>query len=224
MALMTELKRRNVFRVGAAYAIVGWLLLEVASVILPALHLPNWALTLLVVFVVAGFPLALILAWAFEMTPEGLKRDAEVDRTESVRHSTGRKLDFAIIGLLAVALIYVVMDNYILKAEPKQAGMWSDLGYCYDKVGNRANAIDAYEHHLALVRTRERGPLALQGGTAVAATVLAVIALFLAPALGELSSLITGAREGWESLGTATAAVGLGSAAGWIARLVVFGP
>ncbi len=121
MSLIAELKRRNVFRVGAAYAIVAWLLLEVASVILPALHLPDWALTLLVVFVVAGFPLALILAWAFEMTPEGIKREADVDRTESVRHSTGRKLDFAIIGLLAIALIFVVVENYVLKTEPESA-------------------------------------------------------------------------------------------------------
>jgi TolB-like protein/Tfp pilus assembly protein PilF len=120
MSLIAELKRRNVFRVGVAYAIVGWLLLEVASVVLPALHLPDWALTLLVVFVVAGFPLALILAWAFEMTPEGIKRETDVDRAESVRHSTGRKLDFAIIGLLAVALIYVVMDKYVLEAEPER--------------------------------------------------------------------------------------------------------
>ncbi len=82
MSLFIELRRRNVFRVAVAYAIVGWLLLEVASVVLPALHLPDWALTLLVVFVVAGFPLALILAWAFEMTPEGIKREAEVDRTD----------------------------------------------------------------------------------------------------------------------------------------------
>ncbi len=106
MSLIAELKRRNVFRVGVAYAIVGWLLLEVASVVLPALHLPDWALTLLVVFVVAGFPLALILAWAFEMTPEGIRRETDVDPAESVRHSTGRKLDFAIIGLLAIAVAY----------------------------------------------------------------------------------------------------------------------
>ncbi len=118
MSLIAELKRRNVFRVGVAYAIVGWLLLEVASVVLPALHLPDWALTLLVVFVVAGFPLALIVAWAFEMTPEGIKRETDVDRAESVRHSTGRKLDFAIIGLLAIALIFVVVDNYVLEDEP----------------------------------------------------------------------------------------------------------
>ncbi len=111
MSLIAELKRRNVFRVGLAYAIVGWLLLEVASVILHALHLPDWALNLLVVFVVAGFPLALIVAWAFEMTPEGLKREAEVDRTESITHVTGRKLDFAIIGLLVVAVVYFAVDK-----------------------------------------------------------------------------------------------------------------
>jgi TolB-like protein len=119
MSLMTELKRRNVFRVGVAYAIVGWLLLEVASVILPALHLPDWALTLLVVFVVAGFPLALIVAWAFELTPEGLKREAEVDRTESITHQTGRKLDFLIIGVLAIGIIYFAVDKFVLQGEPE---------------------------------------------------------------------------------------------------------
>ena len=83
MSLIAELKRRNVFRVGAAYGIVGWLLLEVASVVLPALNVPNWALSFLVFLVAAGFPLALILAWAFEMTPDGIKREAEVDRAEA---------------------------------------------------------------------------------------------------------------------------------------------
>jgi TolB-like protein len=121
MSLIAELKRRNVFRVGAAYAIVAWLLIEVASVILPALHLPDWALTLLVVLVVAGFPLALIVAWAFELTPEGIKREAEVDRTESITHLTGRKFDFAIIGLLAVAVVFMFVDNYVLESEPVAA-------------------------------------------------------------------------------------------------------
>ena len=121
MSLIAELKRRNVFRVGVAYAIVAWLLVEVASVVLPALHLPDWTLTLLVVFVVAGFPLALIVAWAFELTPEGIKREAEVDRTESTTHVTGRKLDFAIIGLLAVAVVYFAVDKFVLEAEPEQA-------------------------------------------------------------------------------------------------------
>jgi TolB-like protein len=117
MPLIAELKRRNVFRVGVAYAIVAWLLVEVASVVLPALNVPNWALSFLVFLVVAGFPLALIFAWAFELTPEGIKREAEVDRTESITHLMGRKLDFAIIGLLAIALVYVVV-NYVLKPPP----------------------------------------------------------------------------------------------------------
>ena len=114
MSLIAELKRRNVFRVGVAYAIVAWLLIEVASVILPALHLPDWALTLLVVFVVAGFPLALILAWAFEMTPEGIKRESAVDSDESTTRTKGRKLDFAIIGLLVIAVVYFAVDKFVL--------------------------------------------------------------------------------------------------------------
>ena len=120
MSLIAELKRRNVFRVGAAYAIVAWLLVEVASVILPALRLPEWTLTFLVFLVVVGFPLALIFAWAFEMTPEGLKREAEVDRTESTTRTKGRKLDFAIIGLLALAVVYFAVDKFVLEAEPER--------------------------------------------------------------------------------------------------------
>ncbi|MBW2579181.1 MAG: adenylyl cyclase, partial [Deltaproteobacteria bacterium] len=110
MALMTELKRRNVFRVGVAYGIVAWLLIEVASVILPTFKTPEWVMQAFTTLVILGFPLALIVAWAFELTPEGIKRETDVDPAESVRHSTGRKLDFAIIGLLAVALIFVVVD------------------------------------------------------------------------------------------------------------------
>ena len=84
MSLIAELKRRNVFRVGVAYAIVAWLLVEVASVVLPALHLPEWALTFLIIVIFAGFPLALVIAWAFELTPEGFKREKTVDRAESI--------------------------------------------------------------------------------------------------------------------------------------------
>jgi hypothetical protein len=98
MSLIAELKRRNVFRVGAAYAIVAWLLIEVASVVLPALRLPEWTLTFLVFLLVIGFPIALIFAWAFELTPEGIKRETAVDSDESITHAAGRKLDFAIIG------------------------------------------------------------------------------------------------------------------------------
>jgi hypothetical protein len=83
MSFIAELKRRNVFRVGVAYAIVSWLLIEVAHTAFPTLQLPDWTTTLVTVLVIMGFPLALIVAWAFELTPEGIKREAEVDRTES---------------------------------------------------------------------------------------------------------------------------------------------
>ncbi len=111
MSLIAELKRRNVFRVGVAYAIVAWLLVEVASVVLPTFKAPEWVMQVFTFLVFLGFPLALIVAWAFELTPEGIKRETDVDRAESVRHSTGRKLDFAIIGLLALAVVYFAVDK-----------------------------------------------------------------------------------------------------------------
>jgi TolB-like protein len=114
MSLIAELKRRNVFRVGVAYAIVGWLLVEVAHTAFPTLQLPDWTTTLVTVLVIMGFPLALIVAWAFEMTPEGIKREADVDRTESSTHVAGRKLDFAIIGLLVIAVVYFAVDKFVL--------------------------------------------------------------------------------------------------------------
>ncbi|MBW2693899.1 MAG: hypothetical protein JRE57_14900, partial [Deltaproteobacteria bacterium] len=115
MSLMTELRRRNVFRVGVAYAIVGWLLIEVASVLLPTFDAPAWVMKAFSSLVILGFPLTLIIAWAFELTPEGLKREAEVDRTDSTTHVTGRKLDFAIIGLLVVAVVYFAVDKFVLE-------------------------------------------------------------------------------------------------------------
>jgi TolB-like protein/Tfp pilus assembly protein PilF len=117
MSLIAELKRRNVFRVGVAYAIVAWLLVEVSSVVLPALHLPDWTLTFLIIVILAGFPLALIVAWAFELTPEGIKREIDVDRADPTAQKTSRKLDFAIIGLLVVAVVFMFVDNYVLEPE-----------------------------------------------------------------------------------------------------------
>ena len=114
MSFIKELKRRNVIRVAIAYAIVGWLLVEIASVVLPALLLPDWMFRALVVFVLLGFPLALIFAWAFELTPEGLKKEKHVDRSESITHVTGRKLDFLIIGVLVVAVTFLLTDKFFL--------------------------------------------------------------------------------------------------------------
>jgi len=89
-----ELKRRNVYKVAIAYAVVAWLLMQVASQIFPFFEIPNWAVRLVVLLLVIGFPVAVILAWAFELTPEGIKRAEDVDLSTSVRRKTGRKLDF----------------------------------------------------------------------------------------------------------------------------------
>ena len=111
MSLIAELKRRNVFRVGAAYAIMAWLLVEVASVVLPALHLPGWTLTFLIIVILAGFPLVLIFAWAFELTPDGIKREKDLDPAQSIARHGGRKLDFIMIGALVLALGYVLWER-----------------------------------------------------------------------------------------------------------------
>ena len=114
MSLIKELNRRNVFRVGVAYVIVAWLLLQVADVILPTFRTPDWVMQAFTFLLMLGFPLALIFAWAFELTPEGLKLEKHVVREESITHVTGRKLDFVIIAMLVVALGYFGYDKFIL--------------------------------------------------------------------------------------------------------------
>ena len=114
MSFLEELKRRNVFRVGIAYVALGWVMIEVTDTVAPVLGMPEWTLTVVTWFGIIGLPFALLFAWAFELTPEGLKREHEVDRTQSTTHLTGRKLDFVIIGLLVAAVVFLVADNYLL--------------------------------------------------------------------------------------------------------------
>ena len=92
--ILTELKRRNVYKVAIAYFVVAWLLMQVASQIFPFFDIPSWGVRLVVLLLIIGFPIALILAWAFELTPEGIKRTEDVDLSKSIRRKTGRKLDF----------------------------------------------------------------------------------------------------------------------------------
>jgi TolB-like protein len=99
-----ELKRRNVYRVAIAYAVVGWLLIQVATQVFPFFDVPNWGVRLIVLVIVFCFPLALIFAWIFELTPEGLKRTEEVPPTHSITRVTGRKLDWAIICVLLAVI------------------------------------------------------------------------------------------------------------------------
>ena len=113
MSLFAELKRRNVFRVGIAYVIVAWLLAQELELVLDSFGSPAWVMKTVLVLLAAGLPLALLFAWAFEMTPEGLKREAEVDRSQSITNSTGRRLDRAIMLVLVLAIAFLLFDRFV---------------------------------------------------------------------------------------------------------------
>ncbi|MDH4020644.1 MAG: hypothetical protein OEU84_13695 [Xanthomonadales bacterium] len=112
MSLFNELKRRNVFRVGFAYAVVGWLVAQVADLALESFGAPDWVMKTLLFLVLIGFILALFIAWAYEMTPEGIKRAEDVDPNASITHQTGRKLDRLVIVVLLLAVSLLVFDRY----------------------------------------------------------------------------------------------------------------
>jgi len=97
----TELKRRNVYKVAVAYAVVAWLLIQIATQVFPFFEIPNWAVSLVVLVLILGFPVALILSWAFEITPEGIKRESEIEHDKSITRKTGRR----IVALTIVAAI-----------------------------------------------------------------------------------------------------------------------
>src|SRR5881398_703609 len=98
-----ELKRRNVYKVAVAYAIVAWLLIQVATQVFPFFEIPNWAVRLVVLLLILGFPIALFLAWAFEITPEGIKRAEDVSPEQSITKHTGRKLIWTTVVLAVIA-------------------------------------------------------------------------------------------------------------------------
>src|SRR5438034_2517192 len=107
-----ELKRRNVYKVAIAYAVVAWLLIQIATQVFPFFEIPNWVVRLVVLLLVIGFPVALILAWAFEITPEGIKRAEDVDLNQSITRRTGRKLDFLIIAVLLLVIAVFAYQRF----------------------------------------------------------------------------------------------------------------
>jgi len=127
MSFFKELKRRNVIRVGAAYLILGWVLLQVADVVGPILVLPDWVAKLVLLLLGLGFPVVLVFAWVFEMTPEGIKRESDIDRSRSITPQTGRKLDRLIIGLLAIAVVILLADRFLSKPMEKQSAQPSQV-------------------------------------------------------------------------------------------------
>jgi TolB-like protein/Flp pilus assembly protein TadD len=113
-SLFSELKRRNVFRVALVYIVAAWLLLQVADVVLNNIEAPTWVFQTILLLVSLGFPFAVIFAWAFELTPEGLKKEKDIDRSASITRDTGKKLNLAIITVLVLALGYFAYDKYVI--------------------------------------------------------------------------------------------------------------
>jgi TolB-like protein/Tfp pilus assembly protein PilF len=116
LSLFNELKRRNVFKVGVAYIVVVWLVAQVLQLVFESFGTPDWVMKTVLVLLAMGLPFSLFFAWAYEVTPEGIKRESEIDRTQSITHFTGRKLDRAIVAVLVIALVYFGYDKFVLSA------------------------------------------------------------------------------------------------------------
>ena len=111
MNYFSELKRRNIFRVATAYLALGWIVIQITDVVVPALNLPNTLNSIVVYIGLIGFPFALFFAWAFELTPDGIKKTAEVDVEDSIRATTGQRINYTIIGLLCIAVTFLLFDR-----------------------------------------------------------------------------------------------------------------
>ena len=108
MSFFAELKRRNVIRMAGLYLVGAWLIIQIAETLLPIFDTPGWVLKVLVVLLAIGFLPALVFSWLFELTPDGLKRESEVDRSQSIVDHTARKLDIAVIAMLVIVAVLVV--------------------------------------------------------------------------------------------------------------------
>ncbi len=148
-SVFQELKRRNVFRVAIAFVVVAWLVLQLVDILVPMLGLPDWIGRLVFLLLVVLFPVSLVLAWALELTPEGVKLEKHVDRSQSITHKTGRKLDFIIIGVLIAALSVSVYLNFATEGdsppEPTTAADGVDRSIAVLPFANRSdNETDAF--------------------------------------------------------------------------------
>src|SRR5210317_326605 len=115
-----ELKRRNVVRVGIAYTVVGWLVFQIGEILFPTFGAPEWVFKSLILLIVLGFPFALLFAWAFELTPQGIKKTEEVDASVSITPNTVKKLNAITMVALVLALTYFIWDRQSHEDAPGQ--------------------------------------------------------------------------------------------------------
>jgi len=173
MSLVGELKRRNVFRVGAAYVVASWLLIQVAETLFPLFGFDDNLTRNVVIALAIGLIPALIAAWVFELTPEGLKKEKDVDRSQTITDVTGRRLDFVIIGMLVLALGYFAYDKFILDPDRDAevtANTVAGLAEVRDLIGDNRFA-QGYARARELDTSFAEGPLREELWAAVSHTV-----------------------------------------------------
>jgi adenylate cyclase len=122
LSFYSELRRRNVFKVAIVYSAVAWLLLQVSDTLGPALHLPEWFVSAVAYLLILGFPVSIIFAWAFDLTPEGLKRETKADPTAPMAGKTGKTLNHIVVAALVLALGYFVFDKFVLEPSRDTSG------------------------------------------------------------------------------------------------------
>ncbi|HEY2396552.1 MAG TPA: tetratricopeptide repeat protein [Rudaea sp.] len=144
MSLIQELRRRNVIRVAGLYLVGAWLMTQVAGTVLPMFGAPDWLPRSIVIVLAIGFVPALVFAWAFELTPQGIKRDAEVKRDESIAPQTGRRIDRMIMGILICALVYFGVDKFVVaprRAAEQVAAAVQSAGQPAAQAGDKSIAV-----------------------------------------------------------------------------------
>ena len=136
-----ELKRRNVFRVAVAYVIASWLILQVADIVLQGIEAPAWVMKVFMLVLALGLPFVLMFSWAYELTPEGIKKEADVDRTQSITPETGRKLNLITIGMLVAVVVLVGIDRIYMHGTHAPAA----TSPATTAVGDKSIAVLAFE-------------------------------------------------------------------------------
>ena len=121
MGLVSELKRRNVFRMAALFVVAAWLIMQVAEVLIALGNLPHWVGPVILAILAIGFPIALIFSWIYEITPEGIALEKDVEPGQSITHVTGRRMDFIVIALLSAALLVFAWDKWRIPAAPARS-------------------------------------------------------------------------------------------------------
>jgi TolB-like protein/Flp pilus assembly protein TadD len=122
LSFYTELRRRNVFKVAIVYSAVAWLLLQVSDTLGPALHLPEWFVSAVVFLLILGFPVAIVFAWAFDLTPEGLRRETNADPAAPTAGKSDKQLNHVVVAVLVLALGYFVFDKVVIDSEQDTVG------------------------------------------------------------------------------------------------------